>query len=174
MYCNACGSLIKDGLAYCPFCGEAVVVEPAPQPVVQPVQQVQPAPQPVAQPVQQVQPVYIQPVPPMPGAVPEKPVRKSKGLAIAGFALGISAAVFCFLIFVNFVSLFEGLAGAILSILALVKKNGKLKAMAVIGLILSVFALFVAGLMWASFWSEDAYDLSVLLFGWVYDLPSLI
>ena len=170
MYCNACGSLIKDGLAYCPFCGEAVVVEPAPQPV----QQVQPAPQPAAQPVQQVQPVYIQPVPPMPGAVPEKPVRKSKGLAIAGFALGISAAVFCFLIFVNLVSLFEGLAGAILSILALVKKNGKLKAMAVIGLILSVFALFVSGLMWASFWSEDAYDLSVLLFGWVYDLPSLI
>lgn len=174
MYCNACGSLFKDGLAYCPFCGEAVVVEPAPQPVVQPVQQFQPAPQPAAQPVQQVQPVYIQPVPPMPGAVPEKPVRKSKGLAIAGFALGISAAVFCFLIFVNLVSLFEGLAGAILSILALVKKNGKLKAMAVIGLILSVFALFVSGLMWASFWSEDAYDLSVLLFGWVYDLPSLI
>ncbi len=162
MYCNACGSLFKDGLAYCPFCGEAVVVEPAPQPVVQP------APQPAAQ------PVYIQPVPPMPGAVPEKPVRKSKGLAIAGFALGISAAVFCFLIFVNLVSLFEGLAGAILSILALVKKNGKLKAMAVIGLILSVFALFVSGLMWASFWSEDAYDLSVLLFGWVYDMPSLI
>lgn len=160
MYCNACGSLFKDGLAYCPFCGEAVVVEPAPQPVVEQ--------------IQQVQPVYIQPVPPMPGAVPEKPVRKSKGLAIAGFALGISAAVFCFLIFVNFVSLFEGLAGAILSILALVKKNGKLKAMAVIGLILSVFALFVAGLMWASFWSEDAYDLSVLLFGWVYDMPSLI
>ena len=25
MYCNACGSLFKDGLAYCPFCGESLV-----------------------------------------------------------------------------------------------------------------------------------------------------
>ncbi|MDO4420638.1 MAG: hypothetical protein Q4C15_01160 [Eubacteriales bacterium] len=95
-------------------------------------------------------------------------MKKSRGFAIAGFILGISAVAFCFIIFVNLVSIFEGLAGAILSILGLVKKNGKLKAMAIIGLILSVFALFVSGFMWATFWSDDAYDLFNSLFGWVY------
>lgn len=153
MYCSSCGSLIKDGQSFCPNCGTPVT-----QPV-QPVQSVPPvqtAPQPVVQPV------------PQPAAVPEVPVKKSRGLAIAGFILGISAVAFCFIIFVNLVSIFEGLAGAILSILGLVKKNGKLKAMAVIGLILSVFALFVSGLMWATFWSDDAYDLFNSLFGWVY------
>ncbi len=154
MYCSSCGSLIRDGQSFCPNCGTPV--QTAPQPAVQPV------PQPA------VQPVYYQSVPPMPAAVPEAPVKKSKGLAIAGFILGISAVAFCFIIFVNLVSIFEGLAGAILSILGLVKKNGKLKAMAVIGLILSVFALFVSGLMWATFWSDDAYDLFNSLFGWVY------
>lgn len=167
MYCSSCGSLIKDGQSFCANCGT-----PATQPV-QPVQSVPPvqtAPQPAVQPVPQpaVQPVYYQSVPPMPAAVPEAPVKKSKGLAIAGFILGISAVAFCFIIFVNLVSIFEGLTGAILSILGLVKKNGKLKAMAVIGLILSVFALFVSGLMWATFWSDDAYDLFNSLFGWVY------
>lgn len=167
MYCSSCGSLIKDGQSFCANCGTPVT-----QPVqsVQSVPPVQTAPQPAVQPVPQpaVQPVYYQSVPPMPAAVPEAPVKKSKGLAIAGFILGISAVAFCFIIFVNLVSIFEGLAGAILSILGLVKKNGKLKAMAVIGLILSVFALFVSGLMWATFWSDDAYDLFNSLFGWVY------
>lgn len=167
MYCSSCGSLIKDGQSFCPNCGTS-----ATQPV-QPVQSVPPvqtAPQPVVQPVSQpaAQPVYYQPVPQMPAAVPDAPVKKSRGFSIAGFILGISAVAFCFIIFVNLVSIFEGLAGAILSILGLVKKNGKLKAMAVIGLILSVFALFVSGLMWATFWSDDAYDLFNSLFGWVY------
>ena len=167
MYCSSCGSLIKDGQSFCPNCGTPVT-----QPV-QPVQSVPPvqtAPQPVVQPVSQpaAQPVYYQPVPQMPAAVHDAPVKKSRGFAIAGFILGISAVAFCFIIFVNLVSIFEGLAGAILSILGLVKKNGKLKAMAVIGLILSVFALFVSGLMWATFWSDDAYDLFNSLFGWVY------
>ena len=167
MYCSSCGSLIKDGQSFCPNCGTPVT-----QPV-QPVQSVPPvqtAPQPVVQPVPQpvAQPVYYQTVPQMPAAVPDAPVKKSRGFAIAGFILGISAVAFCFIIFVNLVSIFEGLAGAILSILGLVKKNGKLKVMAVIGLILSVFALFVSGLMWATFWSDDAYDLFNSLFGWVY------
>lgn len=167
MYCSSCGSLIKDGQSFCPTCGT-----PATQPV-QPVQSVPPvqtAPQPAVQPVPQpaVQPAYYQPVPQEPYAASEVPVKKSKGLAIAGFILGISAVAFCFIIFVNLVSIFEGLAGAILSILGLVKKNGKLKALAIIGLVLSVFALFVSGLMWATFWSDDAYDLFNSLFGWVY------
>lgn len=153
MYCSSCGSMIKDGQSYCASCGAPVTAP------------FQPAPQPV---VQQVQPAYYQPVPQMPAAVPDAPVKESRGFAIAGFILGISAVAFCFIIFVNLVSIFEGLAGAILSILGLVKKNGKLKAMAVIGLILSVFALFVSGFMWATFWSDDAYDLFNSLFGWVY------
>lgn len=153
MYCSSCGSMIKDGQSYCASCGAPVTAP------------FQPAPQPV---VQQVQPAYYQPVPQTPAAVPDAPVKKSRGFAIAGFILGISAVAFCFIIFVNLVSIFEGLAGAILSILGLVKKNGKLKAMAVIGLILSVFALFVSGFMWATFWSDDAYDLFNSLFGWVY------
>ena len=159
MYCSSCGSLIKDGQSFCPNCGTSAT-QPV-QPVLS-VPPVQTAPQPVAQ------PVYYQPVPQMPAAVHDAPVKKSRGFAIAGFILGISAVAFCFIIFVNLVSIFEGLAGAILSILGLVKKNGKLKAMAVIGLILSVFALFVSGLMWATFWSDDAYDLFNSLFGWVY------
>ena len=142
MYCSSCGSMIKDGQSFCASCGAPVTAP--------------------------VQPAYYQPAPQVPYAVPVAPVKKSKGLAIAGFILGISAVAFCFIIFVNLVSIFEGLAGAILSILGLVKKNGKLKAMAVIGLILSVFALFVSGLMWATFWSDDAYDLFNSLFGWVY------
>lgn len=153
MYCSSCGSMIKDGQSYCACCGAPVTAP------------FQPVPQPV---VQHVQPTYYQPVPQEPYAASEVPVKKSKGLAIAGFILGISAVAFCFIIFVNLVSIFEGLAGAILSILGLVKKNGKLKALAVIGLILSVFAMLVSGLMWATFWSDDAYDLFNSLFGWVY------
>lgn len=159
MYCSSCGSLIKDGQSFCPTCGT---------PVTQAVQPVQSVPPVQTAPLPAAQPVYYRPVPQMPAAVPDAPVKKSKGFAIAGFILGISAVAFCFIIFVNLVSIFEGLAGAILSILGLVKKNGKLKAMAVIGLILSVFALFVSGLMWATFWSDDAYDLFNSLFGWVY------
>lgn len=142
MYCSSCGSMIKDGQSSCAGCGAPVTAP--------------------------VQPAYYQPAPQVPYAVPEAPVKNSKGLAIAGFILGISAFAFSFIIFVNLVSIFEGLAGAILSILGLVKNNGKLKALAIIGLILSVFAMLVSGLMWASFWSEDAYDLYELLFGWVY------
>ena len=52
MYCNSCGSLIKDGQSFCANCGAPVTqpVQPAPQPAVQQVQYAQP----VYQPVQQV------------------------------------------------------------------------------------------------------------------------
>ena len=54
MYCNSCGSLIKDGQSFCANCG-APVVRPA---------------QPAAQQVRYSQPVYQQPVMQVPGAVP--------------------------------------------------------------------------------------------------------
>ena len=90
MYCSSCGSLIKDGQSFCHNCGT-----PATQPV-QPVQSVPPvqtAPQPVVQPVPQpaAQPVYYQPLPQMPAAVPDAPVKKSKGFAIAGIITTIFA-----------------------------------------------------------------------------------
>ena len=110
------------------------------------------------------------PVQQAPAAVPAAKVKVSKGFAIAGFIFGISAAALCFVIFVNIVSFFEGLVGVIFSIIGLARKNGKLKAMAIIGLILCVFAMFVSGLMWASMWSKDAYNLFDTLFGWVYNL----
>lgn len=148
MYCNSCGSEIKEGQAFCSNCGA-----PAPQPS-----------------VQQVQPAYQQPAPQAPSAVPTAPVKASKGFAITGFIFGISTVEFCFIIFINIVSIFTGLAGIIFSILALTRKNGKLKGLAVFGLILSAFGLFVAGLMWAGMWSSDAAKLSDILFGWIYDL----
>lgn len=52
MYCNSCGSPIKDGQSFCGNCG-AAVTQPAPQPV-----------------VQQTQPVYQQPVTQAAAAVP--------------------------------------------------------------------------------------------------------
>ena len=55
MYCNSCGSPIKDGQSFCSNCGVPITPH------------VQPAPQPA---VQQVQPVYQQPIPQVPAAVP--------------------------------------------------------------------------------------------------------
>lgn len=173
MFCKSCGSEIKDGQSFCANCGAPVTppaqpavqaaVQQVPQPVVQ---QVQPAVQP-AQPVQQAPAAA-------PASVPAKPAKKSKGFAIAGFILGLNTVEFCFIIFINLFSLLFGLAGTILSILALTKKNGKLKPLAVIGLILSVFGLFVAGLSWASLWSDDASRLFTFLFGWVYDAYEVV
>ena len=177
MICKSCGSEIKDGQSFCANCGAPVTppAQPAVQAAVQPV--VQQVPQPA---VQQAQPMS-QPAKPVqqapaaaPASVPAKPARKSRGFAITGFILGLNTVEFCFIIFINLFSLFTGLAGTILSILALTKKNGKLKPLAVIGLILSVFGLFVAGLSWASFWSNDAYNLFNFLFGWVYDAYEVV
>ena len=172
MYCNSCGSLIKDGQSFCENCGAPVAqpvqpvqqAQPAPQPVVQ---QVQPATQPV---VQQAQPVYQQPVyqQPVPQATAAKP-KVSKGFAVTGFIFGVSSVLYCFVPFVNIVSFLEGFIGAIFSIIGLAKKTGKLKPMAVIGLILCIFAMFVSGLMWASLWSDDASKLFDFLFGWVFE-----
>ena len=138
MYCKSCGSLINDGQSFCSNCGAPVS-----------------------------HPVY-QPVPQVTAAVPAAPVKRSIGFSITGLILGVCSVALCFIIFVNFVSILEGLAGAIFSILGLIKKNGKLKVLAVIGLILCVFGMFVSGLMWASFWSKDAEHLFEFLFGWVF------
>ncbi|MBO4637842.1 MAG: zinc ribbon domain-containing protein [Clostridiales bacterium] len=145
MFCSGCGAQVGDDQKFCKICGAPLKVQAAP--IVQ-----QPVPQP-AQPVSQV---------------PASPVKVSKGFAIAGFILGIDTVAFCFIIFANILSIFTGLPGLIFSILGLVKKNGKLKPMALIGLILSVFGLFVSGLIWASFWSDDAYKLAEFLFSWMY------
>ena len=171
MYCNSCGSLIKDGQSFCENCGAPVAqpvqpvqqAQPAPQPEVQ---QVQPATQPVVQPAQ---PVYQQPVPQATAAVPAAKPKVSKGFAVTGFIFGVSSVLYCFVPFVNIVSFLEGFIGAIFSIIGLAKKTGKLKPMAVIGLILCIFAMFVSGLMWASLWSDDASKLFDFLFGWFFE-----
>lgn len=79
MYCDTCGSLIKEGQSFCANCGAPVqaipqvVPQAAPQPVQQPApapqaapavyQQPAPAPQPAPVAYQQPQPVAPQPVP---------------------------------------------------------------------------------------------------------------
>lgn len=153
--------MINDGQSFCPNCGAPVnkPVQPAPQPAVQ---QYQPA-----QPVYQ-QPVYHQPIQQVPAVAPAAPVKASRGFAISSLILGINTVEFCFIIWVNLFSIITGLAGIILSILGLTRKNGKLKGLAVIGLILSVFGLLVASLMWLSLWSDDASKLFDVLFGWIF------
>lgn len=156
MYCNSCGSMINEGQSFCPNCG-APVNKP-----------VQPAPQPAVQQYQPAQPVYQQPVQQVPAVAPAAPVKASRGFAIGSLILGINTVEFCFIVFVNLFSIITGLAGIILSILGLTRKNGKLKGLAVIGLILSVFGLLCASLMWLSMWSDDASKLFDILFGWIF------
>ena len=65
MYCDTCGSLIKEGQSFCANCGAPVQAIPqaVPQAAPQPVQQPAPAPQPTPVAYQQPQPVATQPVP---------------------------------------------------------------------------------------------------------------
>ena len=151
MYCSSCGSLIKDGQSFCANCGTPVANQ-APQPAVQ-VQQPQPVvqPQPVIQP-QYAQPVYQQPV----AAKPEK-VKKSKWASIAAFACGIPSLYLCWVFYLNVISVVVGFAGMILGVVAITKKNGRLKPMAVIGLILSFIGFAFASLVWISLlWYPEA------------------
>lgn len=148
--------MINEGQSFCPNCG-APVNKP-----------VQPAPQPAVQQYQPAQPVYHQPIQQVPAVAPAAPVKASRGFAISSLILGINTVEFCFIIWVNLFSIITGLAGIILSILGLTRKNGKLKGLAVIGLILSVFGLLVASLMWLSLWSDDASKLFDVLFGWIF------
>ena len=55
-------------------------------------------------------------------------------------------------------SVFTGLAGIILAIISLTKKNCKLKPMAIIGLIACAIGMVYSILMWASFWSPEVYN----------------
>ena len=86
------------------------------------------------------------------------PVRKSKGTAIAGFVLGMVTPGFAWIIFVNAVSILTGLAGTVISIISLARKNSGLKVLAVIGLIASLIGMIFSVLMWTSFWSDDIYQ----------------
>lgn len=163
MYCSSCGSSVNEGQSFCPNCG-APVAQPAPQPAVQ-VQQPQPVAQPVAQPVQQpvAQPVYAQTV-----AASAAPAKKSRGFAIAGFILGLYTLPMSWVIFFNIISVFTGLAGVIVSIIALTKKNGRLKAMAVIGLIMSSLGMIYSILSWASMYSNEVYNFMTPIFDLLY------
>ena len=149
MYCSSCGSLVKDGQSFCANCG-APVTGPASQPAVQ-----------MQQPQVIVQPQVVV-------AASPAPVKKSKGAAIAAFILGIVTVDFAWIIFVNAVSVVTGLAGTILAIVSLTRKNGRLKAMAVIGLILSFIGMVYAILVWASFWSEDVYQFMAPIVDYFY------
>lgn len=163
MYCSSCGSSVNEGQSFCPNCG-APVAQPAPQPAVQ-VQQPKPVAQPVAQPVQQpvAQPVYAQPV-----AASAAHAKKSRGFAIAGFILGLYTLPMSWVIFLNIISVFTGLAGVIISIIALTKKNGRLKAMAVIGLIMSSLGMIYSILSWASMYSNEVYKFMTPIFDLLY------
>jgi hypothetical protein len=123
MYCRSCGSFVNDGKAYCSNCGSPVIQQP--QPVVQPVCQ--------------------QPV-----AANNNTVKRSKGFAIAGFCLGFETIFVCWVIFANALSVLSGLAGSILCIVGLVKKNGGFKAMAATGLIMTLLGMTVAILIWVA------------------------
>ena len=162
MYCESCGSYIPDGQAFCSNCGATAPqpaqpaqpeVQPAPavaEPVAQPVQPVYQQPvaqpvqpiyqQPVAQPVQPMyqQPVYAaQPVAGMQAA----PVKRSNGAAVVGMIFGILAFVLFWVpVFNIFTTALFGLLGLIFSIVGLAKKNAKGKAMAVVGLVLTILA----------------------------------
>ena len=152
MYCSSCGSLINEGQSFCANCG-APAPKPAAQPVVQAAQQPVPQPQPVVQ--MQAQPV---PAPqPKPYAASGHP-KQSNGTAITAFILGIVTLSFAWVIFVNAFSVFTGLAGIILAIISLTKKNCKLKPMAIIGLIACAIGMVYSILMWASFWSPEVYN----------------
>lgn len=163
MYCSSCGSSVNEGQSFCPNCG-APVAQPAPQPAVQ-VQQPQPVAQPVAQPVPQpaAQPVYTQPV-----AASAAPAKKSRGFAIAGFILGLYTLPMSWVIFLNIISVFTCLAGVIISIIALTKKNGRLKVMAVIGLIMSSLGMIYSILSWASMYSNEVYNFMTPIFDLLY------
>ena len=71
-------------------------------------------------------------------------------------------------IFLNIISVFTGLAGVIISIIALTKKNGRLKAMAVIGLIMNSLGMIYSILSWASMYSNEVYKFMTPIFDLLY------
>jgi biotin carboxyl carrier protein len=176
--------MINEGQSFCANCG-APAPKPSAQPAVQAQQPVaQPQPQPVVQaaqqPAAQPQPVVQVQAQPVPAAQPAaqvaqpkpyadtKPVKQSIGTAITAFILGIVTLSFAWVIFANAFSVFTGLAGIILAIISLTKKNCKLKPMAIIGLIACAIGMVYSILMWASFWSPEVYNFMEPIFKLVY------
>lgn len=162
MYCNNCGSLIKDGQSFCANCGAPVQVQ-QPQPVVQPQPAAQPQPAIQPQPAAQPQPVYQQPV--VSNPAPEK---KSKGAAIASLILGIFTLSLSWVIFLNALSILSGIPGTILSIVAITKKNGRLKPMAVAGLILGLIGMIFSILTWVSMWVPEVGKILEPIYDYLY------
>lgn len=96
-----------------------------------------------------------QPVSPKHAPVPAK---RSNGTAITAFVLGLFTLALSWVIFFNIISVFTGLAGVILAILSLTKKNCSLKVMAIIGLVTSSLGMIYSILTWISFWSNDVHN----------------
>lgn len=189
MYCSNCGSQVGDQEKYCKACGAPVSVQAAvnvvqqPAPVPQPV--AQPVPQSVAQPVQQPVPQLIpQPVPvmqpvaqtqPQTAVYPQqnaqaaqKPVKKSKWMAIVALILGVLTMDISYFLIINLVALITGIPALTLAIFSLVRKNSGLKAMAVIGLITGLLGLLYTGLTWAAMGSSEISSLFGPLFDYLY------
>ena len=150
MYCRSCGSPVEDGKAFCANCGSPVQIT-QPQPAVQP------------QPVMQPQPVILQPATAIPA-----PVKRSRAAAIAGFILGIPTLYLSWILYINVISIITGLAGIILSIIGITKKNGALKPMAVIGLILNFIGFTFACLVWAAMFSPEVNSLIGPILDYLY------
>ena len=104
MYCDTCGSLIKEGQSFCANCGAPVqaipqvVPQAAPQPVQQPAPAPQAAPQPAPVAYQQPQPVVQQPQPvatqPVPQPVPQPALANTKaGPRRACFVIGLITCI---------------------------------------------------------------------------------
>ena len=102
------------------------------------------------------------------GSSDPAPAKKSGGKAVAGFVLGFLTLSFAWVIFFNFFSFLFGIPGAILSIIAIAKKNGGKKVLAVIGLIACLIGMTFTILSWASIWSYDAYKILEPIAKWIY------
>ena len=141
-----------------PVVAAAPAPAPAPAPAAQPVQPVYQQPQaqpvqPVYQQAQPVQPVYQQPVQPVyqqPVYQAAQPIyqqnagtgKRSNGAAVAGLVMGILTLVLFWVPFFNILTTaILGLMGLIFSIVGICKKNASGKAMAIIGLVLTLLGI---------------------------------
>lgn len=120
MFCGKCGSPIPDGNSFCAQCGTPIP-DSSDQPLVKS----------ATQPVQPVPVVMM---------TQAAPIKRTNGVAIAGFVLGIFATVFCI---VPGLGMILGIVGLILSIIGITKKKscGSGGGLAITGLILSVIGI---------------------------------
>ena len=126
MYCGFCGSFIPDGQSFCQNCGskatpgtEQVAANPTPV---------------VSQPIN-VQPALNQQVSPAPNTT----ARKNE-LARTGMVLGILSAALCWIPYLGFLF---AIAGLVLSIIGVTRKNTVGKGKAIAGIILASFGLII-------------------------------